>query len=524
MEFDFNKKYLILSGSTLENSNLFALTCDPNIQVNAELKFSTNFNDAFNDPRCHFTFEKNNYKDKDDNLKYFIKSSYKDLFLSFCPGIDLFDKIADISIKAVLTDGTLNFCKYSIQVQKEDFCNYQLFGIYINPITHVIERFNLSSYKDITKGRNLVLSTSISNISINKEKTNFFFKIFPLDEASCYTNFIFSTNDSNIENERYTIFTSNNYKALTCENGIQENSEIKPLIPYISAINDIRCNFYFKKVPTLSKLFYKIYTKDSSGNIFYLITNGPVINEFFIFGNYSKKIILTSKYGDDYRYLFDLSPLSCFYKLYGILPERKGFSNFSIYRISTYKGDGPLVLSAGYDDESAGYKSNFLFRIVKNSENNKNCNYLYPPAKLSNCPNNSVIIQSNGYFLDDNCQFTLDNYACLNIIGVAEPGVFNIINSNGEKLSLLMDENRKIFINFANKKEMLIKTNQDKLQEFTFIYFQNSSNNKEFVIKTTSTECIPNEYYLKFSKNGIVLDKTYKFTNEYLFKIVNLNQ
>jgi hypothetical protein len=533
MSFDTSKKYLIISGGNLNSNDNFALTCVPTIKKHSEMKFSVNMSDAVHDERCHFSFENNNNQEKSDYFKYFIKSSSNNnLFLGYGPDIKMSG--LDINTKVILNSGDDENYKYSFNIQQKDFCNYTIQGLYYDAQYKIIKTYNFSSFGGTTKGAPFVLSNDVS-IETIKFQNNFLFKIIPLDVSLCYNEYNLA---NNYNEDKFIILPGTSlteYKALTCVSGIKDKSEIKALTPYENAIDNPNCHFTITK----SKGdYYHISIKDKNNTNFLLNSNGPDIHKgTIVFGSDSYKVILSSGGGYEHEYQFKISPMSCFYKMYGLTLE--GSDKVPAEnRLSTYNGTGsedPLVMSIGADDYTSDGKNNFLFRIIKvQTVQNTGCTYPYPPIDnfiLPGCSDkNKLRLQNEGYVLtnDGTFQFfeNVNEHSCITFKFISS-GIFNIINGDNIKLSLLMNTARQKFVKFADKKEMLIVKDQDKLQQFTLTYLSGEpvqevlQQNKDLVISNVPTPCIPDIYYLKNENGELTIQKTDKPGKEHTFKVTN---
>lgn len=525
MSFKKGSNYLILSGGKINTDQNYALTCDPDVKEKAHMKFSTSLDDAINDPRCHFQFEENNYQDKTDNFKWYIKSAKNpDLFLCF--GLDVKYDVLDLNLKVILNNGYSDGYKYSFNITNQDFCNYKLSGYYYDVQTKRNEVFRFSSYKDTNKGKEFVLSIDTDPRIVEKTKDNFLFRIIPLDVTFCYKEQRLTENL--LQKGKQVIIVPGtkptDYRALTCIKGITEESQIKAGTPYEYAFDDPNCVFTVEKNP-YDEDYLALSMTNGEGKKFFLTTSGYSI-EHSLF-KMTLPVQLNSKGGlYGYEYLFKFKPEGCFYKMYGVFPE--GSDNvMTEYRMSTYKNTAGLFsLSVGYNDDAAENKENFLFRIIPVSKDDS-CDSLYTFKTLNDytlkpCGNEFYRIMNDKFVLSDSFNFqfmeNLNNEEefCFNLVYVGE-NQFNILNKNGLKLCINMNEKREKFLQFIETEKMFITNDREKLQTFNF-------HDQTFIL-STPTDCIKETFVLKNSKGMLKMEKLENLEKldslgeEYKFKI-----
>jgi|LakMenEpi03Aug12_release.lakeMendotaPanAssembly.Ray.scaffolds.fasta_scaffold01586_19 hypothetical protein len=444
------------------------LTCEPDINQNADLKF-LNENDT-NDKKCQFIITKS-------NNGYIIQSAWKDLYVSI-----------DFDIGFNLIDGM--YLKSKLMPK--------------NTPNHLFEfdvRQELDHVQIFIDGKRMEIFNSYFAKSMSErplQDINYKFRIVELEVSFC--NVI-------EQNRKYIILpgsSSDQEMALTCVEGLKTGTLIKPITNYKEAFLNPSCHFEFIKKED------SFYIKSAYSDLYWNSFKGPSFVE--------DRSILAILKAVSIGIVLDDEPLNYSSQFY-IKNKMNNFilsSNFAVngdeniltkYNLSMYKSidkDSPLVFSWYKNDET----ENYTFRIISID---KQCGYVsdYNRQRLSSCKKfiESKLFRYN--FLTDNMYFLyLSNIDFLkkNICVDLTDGKI-LFGSVKVLFNMKKDSQRTKYISINNE-EIQKKLNDSIVSIETFEFI---NRNDEYIIKVKSNKCLDKMYYLIM--NNMKLD-TVSFQND----------
>jgi hypothetical protein len=331
MLIEFGKKYIITSGGNLHSKNDNALTCSGGIKMNTEMKFDVDAVSAKNDKRCHFIFEKTQYRD----FPFAIRSAYnKDLYLGSnfdVKEIGSFPFYSTvIKILLVPTEASSQGYFFGFNIQTNSICNYKFFSRFKGESGIAPAGMTpLSSVENTSKGKNLVLLEGVEIIMDD----NFLFKITPVDDIEkLYSQTI----------SKYIIMPGKSEDlALTSVNGT--------IIPKLS-LKDAQNN------PASHFTIENGHIKNSDG--LYWSTNGDIIRTGTL-QMMNTRIVLKDKNTSEKYRKFKIKNTGCYKTIHTLNTGNDEEDQLSI--LTKVNKNNPLVLSWGYRNEN---KDNFVFRFI----------------------------------------------------------------------------------------------------------------------------------------------------------------